>query len=179
MRPSSRRACRTTSPLPVLGSRGNLPVPPRPPPLVRFADGRLRRRRRRNHDPGRAQHLVAELVALLDDLDHGPLCCIGRLRQQRLMDMGIELALGRDLGKALLRQQLGKSTVDESNAILELRRFMISRRLEPLQPVEELVPFSLEGLDVEALFSFLRLFCDLRVLGHYAFGASCSSSMTS
>src|SRR5262249_54702358 len=53
--------------------------------------------------------------------------------------------------------------------VVELRR-------EALQPAEQLVALGLEGLDVEAL---LLLFCDLALVGHYAFGASCSSSMTS
>ena len=46
---------------------------------------------------------------------------------------------------------------------------------EPLQPVEELVAVSLESVDVDALLGLLSY---LRLVGH-AFGASCSSSMTS
>src|SRR5207248_10781224 len=64
--------------------------------------------------------------------------------------------------------QCGRITCAALAVVVELRR-------EPLQPVEQFVSFSLESLDVEAL---LRLLCYLLV-GHYAFGASCSSSMTS
>src|ERR671935_73309 len=63
--------------------------------------------------------------------------------------------------------------------VVELRR-------QPLQAVEELVALGLESGDlVAALFRTCLRDCpwDLFVLdtlvGHYAFGASCSSSMTS
>jgi sirohydrochlorin ferrochelatase len=53
---------------------------------------------------------------------------------------------------------------------------IVELRGEPLQPVEELIAVSLESVDIDAL---LGLFRYLRLIRHYAFGASCSSSMTS
>ena len=163
------------------------------------------------------RNTFAELVALLHDLDHGALVGVGRLREQRLVHMGIELALGLDLGQSLLRKQIGQGTMDEPDTVLDLPLFMLRSSLErppeivedrdqllheplvrtlgersllarvplavvvelsgePLQPVEELVAVSLESVDVDAL---LGLLCHLRLVSHYAFGASCSSSMTS
>ena len=71
--------------------------------------------------------------------------------------------LARTLGE---RRLLARVPLAE---VVELRR-------EPLQAVEELIAVSLESVDVDAL---LRLLSYLRLVRHYAFGASCSSSMTS
>ena len=51
------------------------------------------------HDhPGRPEHLVAEPVALLQHLEHRALLgALGRLREQRLVDVRVEGALGVDL----------------------------------------------------------------------------------
>ena len=69
------------------------------------------------------KHLVAELVALLHDLDHGALLRVGRLREQRLVHVRIELALCIDLPESLLLQQVGKRAMHEPDAVLELRLF--------------------------------------------------------
>src|SRR6266550_6377932 len=149
--------------------------------------------------------------------------------------MGIELALGLDLGQSLLREQVGQGTMDEPHPVLDLALLMLRSSLErapeivedrdqllheplvrtlgkrsllacvplavvvelrgePLQPVEELVAVSLESVDVEGnvgrrgnlpvppnplpwFAGADRRLC--RLVRHYAFGASCSSSMTS
>jgi hypothetical protein len=54
---------------------------------------------------------------------------------------------------------------------------VVELRGEALEPLEQLVALGLESGDLVA--ALLRLFGDLSLVGHYAFGASCSSSMTS
>src|SRR5437763_4289954 len=56
-------------------------------------------------DPCWAQHTVAELVALLEHLDDGALLGVGRLRQQRLLRVRVELAVRLDLAQPLAREQ--------------------------------------------------------------------------
>src|SRR5262249_17359504 len=53
--------------------------------------------RRRDDDPRRADHLVAELVALLHHFDDGALFPAGRLREQRSVPVRAELPVGLDL----------------------------------------------------------------------------------
>ncbi len=54
------------------------------------------------------------------------------------MDVGVELALGLDLGQALARQRLGQGAVHEPNAVLQLRLLVLLGSAErPLQVVED------------------------------------------
>ena len=108
-----------------------------------------------DHHPCRAQHAVAELVAPLQDLDHGPLLGLGRLREQRLVDVWVELALGLDLGQALARQRLGQGAMHEPNAVLELRLLVLlgsaERPLEVVEDGQELLDQPLVGARDQAL----------------------------
>ena len=109
----------------------------------------------RDHDPCRPQHAVAEPVALLQHLDHGALLRLGRLREQRLVDVRVEGALGRDLLEALLAQRVRERAVHEANALLELRLLVLVRGHErPLEVVEhgqELLDEPLGGTRDQAL----------------------------
>ena len=54
------------------------------------------------------------------------------------MDVGVELALGLDLGQALARQRLGQGAVHEPNAVLQLGLLVLLGSAErPLQVVED------------------------------------------
>src|SRR5581483_10799631 len=102
-RPSSRRACRTGS---------------------SFGD---------DHPCG-ADHASADRVALLDDVDDVTLLLVlGRLREQRLVHVRVELAAGRDLVHSVALEERGERAVDESHAVLEL--FGCAQR--PLEVVED------------------------------------------
>ena len=61
--------------------------------------------------------MVAQPVALLDDVDHRPLFLLRRLREQRLVHVRIEAALGLDLGETLALQQLVQVAMDEPDAL--------------------------------------------------------------
>src|SRR5262249_127504 len=97
----------------------------------------LRRSRRRDDDARRPQDLVTQLVALLAGLDHGALFRLGRLREQRLVHVRIELPVGLDLGETLLPEQVGERAVHEANTLLELRLFVLRRSLECTAEVVE------------------------------------------
>ena len=91
------------------------------------------------HDhPGRPQHLVAEPVALLQHLQHGALLGpLAGLREQRLVDVRVEGALGLDLREPVPLDEAEQRAVDEPDALLELRLLVLGGSLErPLQVVE-------------------------------------------
>ncbi len=77
------------------------------------------------------------LVALLDDLDHGAFVLVGRLGQERLVDMRVELPVGLDLREALLGQQIRQGAMHQPHPFLELRLFVLRRRLERAAEVVE------------------------------------------
>src|SRR5581483_4349034 len=92
----------------------------------------------RDHDPRRAQHEVAQPVALLQDLDDGArLRAVDGLREQRLVDVRVERAVGLDLPQAGAGEHVRERTVDEPDAVLELRLLVLLRRDQrPLEVVE-------------------------------------------
>ena len=53
------------------------------------------------------------------------------------MDVRIELAFRLDLGEPFLRQQVGEGAMHEPDAVLELRLFVIRRRLERAPEIVE------------------------------------------
>ena len=83
------------------------------------------------------QHAVAEPVALLQHLDHGSLLRLGRLREQRLLRVRVELPVGRDLRESLLRERVGERAVHQADAVLELRLLVLGRGLERALEVVE------------------------------------------
>src|SRR5882762_1673485 len=91
---------------------------------------------------------------------------------RRSLERTAEVVENRDqlLHEPLVRT-LGERRLLARVALAEV----VELRGKPLQAIEELIAVSLESVDVDAL---LGLPCDLRLVGH-AFGASCSSSMTS
>src|SRR5260221_716861 len=72
--------------------------------------------------PRRPNDAVAELVALLHDVEDGAaLGLLRRLREKRLVDVRIELPVGRDELDAVPLEQRRERAVDETDALLELR----------------------------------------------------------
>ena len=71
------------------------------------------------------------------------------------MDVGVELALGLDLGQALARQRLGQGAMHEPNAVLELRLLVLlcsaERPLEVVEDGQELLDQPLVGARDQAL----------------------------
>src|SRR4051812_30254543 len=90
----------------------------------------IRLRPLRDDDARRAQHAVAELVALLQHLDDGALLDVGRLRQQRLLRVRVELAVRLDLAQPFTCEQRRERPVDEADALFELRLLVLACGLE-------------------------------------------------
>ena len=94
--------------------------------------------RRGDDDPGGPNDAVAELVALLDDVDHRALLGLGRLRQQRLVDVRVELPVRLDRLHPVPLEQAGQRAMDELDAFLELRLLvLLGSRESPLEIVED------------------------------------------
>ena len=88
--------------------------------------------------------VVTQPVALLQHPDHRARLRLGGLRDQRLVDVRVEEALGLDLDQPLLREHLGQLPVDEANAVLELRLLVV---LGGLERAAEVVDHRQELLD--------------------------------
>src|SRR4029078_12555067 len=84
-----------------------------------------RRRRRCDDDPCGPHDALAQLVALLDDVDHGALLRLGGLGEQRLVHVRIELSLGLDRRDAVALEHPRERAVDEADALLELRLLVV------------------------------------------------------
>src|SRR5207249_10340907 len=69
--------------------------------------------------------------------DHRALVSVGRLREQRLVHMRIELAVRLDLREALLRKHVRQRAMHEPDAVLELRLLVIRRRFERAPEIVE------------------------------------------
>src|SRR5581483_358433 len=83
------------------------------------------------HDhPRRAQHALAEAVALLQNLDLGALVRVGGLREQRLLRVRVERPVRRDLDEALLRERVGEGAIHEPHTFLELCLLVLGGGLE-------------------------------------------------
>src|SRR5215213_6966428 len=81
--------------------------------------------------PCRTEHPVAEPVSLLQHVDDLPgLLLVVRLREQRLVHVRVERALGLDLGEPFLLQRPDERAMDEPDAILELRLLVLHGRVE-------------------------------------------------
>src|SRR5215207_2199650 len=84
----------------------------------------------RDHDASRPEYPVTESVSLLEHLDDGTLFRLGRLRQQRLVDVRVELPVSLDLVETFSLERRAKLARDERNALGELRLLMLLARLE-------------------------------------------------
>ncbi len=87
----------------------------------------------------RPNHAVADSIPTLHDLEHGTrLGAVTRLDEQRLVDVRIERAIGRDLGEPFLAQRSTQRLLDELDTFDELRLLVALGSLErPLQVVED------------------------------------------
>ena len=69
--------------------------------------------------------MVAQAVALLDHLEDRPVALVGRLREQGLVDVRVERAIGLDLDEPLLGERRAKLAVHQPHALLELRLLVL------------------------------------------------------
>src|SRR5205823_2815793 len=108
-----------------------------------------------DHDTGRPHHPVTEPVALLHDLEHGTLLRLGRLGEQRLVDVRVEAAVRLDLGEALALESRLQLLMDQTNALLELCLFVRlgggKRPLEVVERRQQLLDQPLMGARDQAL----------------------------
>src|SRR5207248_8262388 len=91
----------------------------------------------RDDYPGRPEDAVAQAVALLEHLQYGALLGLGRLREQRLVDVRVERPVGVDLGETLAIERRLELAVHQPNALFELRLLvLLGRGQRPLEVVE-------------------------------------------
>src|SRR2546423_2872921 len=99
--------------------------------------------------------MVSEPVALLHDLEHRALLGLGRLREERLVDVRVEAAVRLDLGEALAVERVLQLAVDEANAFLELCLLVLlrggQRALQVVEHRQELLHEPLVGARDQAL----------------------------
>src|SRR6266540_3101534 len=76
----------------------------------------------------RPQDAVAEAVALLEHFEDGAVVLLGRLREKRLVDVRIEVAVRLDFDETLLAERLLQLTLDEADPFLDLPLLMLGRR---------------------------------------------------
>src|SRR3954451_19722295 len=81
--------------------------------------------RARDDDAGRAQDALAERVALLQHVDDVAFLLVRGLREQRLVDVRVELSFRLDLLQPLALEQLLERAMDEANTLLELRLLVV------------------------------------------------------
>ena len=112
-------------------------------------------RRRRDNDPRRPDHAVAEAVALLQHLEHGAFLRVRRLREERLVDVRVEAAVRLDLRETLARQSIAQGPLHQTNALFELRLLVLfrgrERALEIVEHGQELLDEPLVGARDQAL----------------------------